>query len=172
MANLQATLRGQTALDIPVSEIVARSNRLLYHSTDPEKFATLFMGVLEPATHVFEFCNAGHEHPMLFRHAGGGLERLDVGGIALGVLDAFPYEQAATKMEPGDVLVVYSDGIPDAVNEFESPFGEDRVVQCIREHIALPAAGLMNSIIEAVHAHEQGAPRADDLTVIVVKRTR
>ena len=172
MANLQATLRGQTSLDVPLAEMVARSNRLLYESTDPEKFATLFIGILDTTHHTLRFCNAGHEHPMLLRGEGAEIQRLAIGGIALGVLEQFPYEESSTGLEPGDLLVVYSDGIPDAVNEFESPFGEERLLGCIREHAGLPAAALMQKIIEAVHTHEQGAPRSDDLTIVVVKRNR
>jgi sigma-B regulation protein RsbU (phosphoserine phosphatase) len=171
MANLQATLRGQTAFDVTVARTVARSNRLLYLSTDPEKFATLFMGVLDTGRHRLVYCNAGHEHPMLLRHRGGGIERLSTGGMALGVLEEFPYEESETPMEPGDILVVYSDGITDAVNEFDSPFGEERLASTIREAAPLPAAAMMQKIIDAVHTHEQGTPRLDDLTVIVVKRT-
>jgi sigma-B regulation protein RsbU (phosphoserine phosphatase) len=91
--------------------------------------------------------------------------------MALGVLDEFPYEESETPMEPGDILVVYSDGITDAVNEFDSPFGEERLASTIREAAPLPAAAMMQKIIDAVHTHEQGTPRLDDLTVIVVKRT-
>jgi sigma-B regulation protein RsbU (phosphoserine phosphatase) len=109
---------------------------------------------------------------MLFRRDGRGPERLSVGGMALGVLEEFPYEESSTPLEPGDILVAYSDGITDAINEFEAPFGEDRLVNTIRTHADRSAAGLMRSIVDAVQAHEQGAPRLDDLTVIVVKRTR
>jgi serine phosphatase RsbU (regulator of sigma subunit) len=170
MANLQATLRGQSALRMPVAETIARSNLLLHRSTDPEKFATLFMGVLDPATGRIDYCNAGHEQPMLFR-SGGGVERLRTGGLALGVLDAFPYEQATVTLEPGDCLVVYSDGIPDASDELGGFFGEERLVQCIRDHAARPAASIMQHIIDSVCAHESGAERTDDLTIMVVKRS-
>jgi sigma-B regulation protein RsbU (phosphoserine phosphatase) len=172
MANLQATLRGQAAFDVTVAKTIARSNRLLYLSTDPEKFATLFMGILDTRQHAMAFCNAGHEHPMLFRDRSGEIERLSAGGMALGVLEEFPYEESSTSMEPGDMLIVYSDGITDAVNEFETPFGEERLVATIREHARLPAAAMMQKIIDAVHTHEQGTPRLDDLTVIVVKRAK
>ena len=170
MANLQATLRGQTALDKPVAETIARSNQLLYESTDPERFATLFVGVLDQTDGAMSFCNAGHEHPMLFK-SNGELVRLSVGGIALGVLGAFPYEQSSTRLDPGDLLVIYSDGIPDATDELDNPFGEGRLVACIREHARQPAGVLMGKIIEAVCEHERGATRVDDLTVIVVKRS-
>jgi sigma-B regulation protein RsbU (phosphoserine phosphatase) len=169
MANLQATLRGQSAPDIGVAETVARSNRQLYATTDPEKFATLFIGVLEPETGRMWYCNAGHERPMLFRRD-GTLERLSRGGLALGIVDAFPYEEAVATLEPGDSLVIYSDGIPDATDEIGTFFGEERLTQCVSNHRHLDAAGLMGCIIDSVQAHEHGAPRADDLTIVVVMR--
>jgi len=169
MANLQATLRGQTALDGPVGETISRSNRLIYRSTDPEKFATLFIGLLDVDRHELAFCNAGHENPILMRKT-SHIERLATGGMALGVLEEFPYQQDGARMEPGDLLLVYSDGIPDAVNEFDVPFGEERLIACLRDGASEPAAGIVQRIVDAVRAHEQGAERIDDLTVIVVKR--
>jgi sigma-B regulation protein RsbU (phosphoserine phosphatase) len=170
MANLQATLRGQTALDSPVGETISRSNRLIYQSTDPEKFATLFIAVMDMDAHTLSFCNAGHENPILLR-ADGGVDRLATGGMALGVLEDFPYESGDERMGPGDVLVIYSDGIPDAVNEFEHPFGEERLIACLRECAAEPAAEILRRVVTAVREHEQGAERIDDLTIVVVKRT-
>jgi len=169
MANLQATLRGQAALDSPVGETISRSNRLIFESTDPEKFATLFTAVLDLSDSGFSYCNAGHENPVLLRED-GSVERLATGGMALGVLEEFPYQEGRARMEPGDLLVVYSDGIPDAVNEFEHPFGEERLIACIRESAGKPAAEIMRCVVDAVRAHENGAERIDDLTILVVKR--
>lgn len=171
MANLQATLRGQTALDSPVGDTIMRSNRLIYQSTDPEKFATLFIAILDLEEHSLSFCNAGHENPILLR-ADGGVDRLATGGMALGVLDEFPYQAGEERMGPGDILVIYSDGIPDAVNEFEHPFGEERLLACVREAAGESAGEILRRVVAAVREHEQGADRIDDLTIIVVKRTR
>ncbi|MCI0452571.1 MAG: SpoIIE family protein phosphatase [Candidatus Latescibacteria bacterium] len=170
MATLQATLRGQTALEQTVRETISRSNRLIYQSTDPEKFATLFFAVLDAPGGALAFCNAGHEYPMLFKKGGGEPARLVTGGMALGVLEEFPYEEDAARMDPGDTLIVYSDGITDAVNEFDQPFGEDRLRGVVTEHASGRADEILNRVVAAVKAHEGGAPRIDDLTLIVVKR--
>lgn len=172
MANLQATLRGQTVLGRAVAETIANSNRLIFESTDPEKFATLFYAVLDVATGAISFCNAGHEYPMLFTRAGGAPTRLITGGMALGVVPEFPYEEAGARLDAGDTLIVYSDGIPDAVNEFDQPFGEDRLKECVTEFAGESAAVLMARVVEAVKKHEGGSPRIDDLTLLVIKRTR
>lgn len=170
MANLQATLRGQTAILNAVGETIARSNRLIYQSTDPEKFATLFYAVLDPAAGALAFCNAGHEYPMLFRANGSAPVRLVTGGMALGVLEEFPYEEDTARMDPGDTLIIYSDGIPDAVNEFDQPFGEERLTECVRKYATESAEEIMERVVEAVKAHERESPRIDDLTLLVIKR--
>ena len=172
MANLQATLRGQTVVGRTVAETIGNSNRLIFESTDPEKFATLFYAVLDVATGAISFCNAGHEYPMLFTRAGGSPTRLITGGMALGVVPEFAYEEAGTRMDAGDTLIVYSDGIPDAVNEFDQPFGEDRLKECVTEFAGESAATLMDRVVDAVKKHEGGSPRIDDLTLLVIKRTR
>lgn len=170
MANLQATLRGQSALDQAVKEIIARSNRLIFQSTDPEKFATLFYAVLDARVGSLAFCNAGHEYPMLFPKGGASPARLITGGMALGVLEEFPYQEDVATMDAGDTLIIYSDGISDAVNEFEQPFGEERLRACVTEHANERAAEIMKRVVDSVKAHEGDTPRIDDLTLVVVKR--
>jgi sigma-B regulation protein RsbU (phosphoserine phosphatase) len=169
MANLQATLRGQTLVSAPVNESVARSNKLIFQSTDPEKFATLFYGVLDTGGHRLSYCNAGHEIPFVFS-GDGELHRLETGGMALGVMAEFPYEYDAIAFDPGDLLVVYSDGIPDATNEFDHPFGEDRLISLIREFKERPVVSIIDGIIDAVKDHEGTMEQLDDLTLVVVKR--
>jgi len=169
MANLQATLRGQTLVTAPVNESVLRSNKLIFQSTDPEKFATLFYGVLDTNTHRMLYCNAGHEIPFVFTGEGDPA-RLETGGMALGVLDEFPYQYDAVTLNPGDLLVVYSDGIPDATNEFDHPFGEDKLIALIREFKDRPVVSIIDSIIDAVKDHEGKTEQLDDLTLVLVKR--
>jgi len=169
MANLQATLRGQAVLDAPVRETISRSNRLIYESTDPERFATLFYGLLDLSSNRLGFCNAGHENPILLTN-NATVDRLETGGMALGVLEEFPYEEDGVPLHPGDVLVVFSDGIPDATNEFDHPFGEARLLELIAEHRQLSAAELIDRIIADVLEHEGDTPQLDDLTMVIVKR--
>lgn len=171
MANLQATLRGQVRFNPGAEECVVWSNRLLYQCTDPEKFATLFYGVLDPARHELHYCNAGHERPLLLRAADGPPEELAAGGIVLGVLDDFPYQASTVRLEPGDLLVVYSDGVTDADDERERPFGRDRLLATIAAGQGRPAAELVAAIVEAVRAHARSAPQTDDVTLVVLRRT-
>jgi serine phosphatase RsbU (regulator of sigma subunit) len=114
MANLQALLQGQVIHPSGVAEIVARINDLLARSIDPSRFASFFYGVLDRNAATFTCTNAGHNPPLLLR-ADGPIEQLTVGGLLLGMLPSMPYQQQTVTLGPGDVLVMYTDGITEAV---------------------------------------------------------
>ena len=169
MANLQATLRGQTLVDAEVRERIERSNKLMHRSTDIEKFATLFYGLLNVRDHEISFVNAGHEAPLVFT-SDGKIIRLETGGLALGVIDNFPYKQDTLSFARGDLMVVYSDGVTDATNETDEPFGLERLTSVVREGQSDPAAVVVESVVKSVEKHKGEAAQLDDITVVVVKR--
>lgn len=169
MANLQATLRSQTLLETAPSESIRRSNQLLYRSTDPEKFATLFYGILDFESHQLTFSNAGHENPFLYGTNSSPV-RLETGGTVLGVVENFPFEEEAVSVNPGDTLVVFSDGITEAFDTTDDQFGEERLAKIIAKHKDESALAITNCIIDEVKRHAGSAPQADDLTLVVVKR--
>ena len=168
MANLQATLRGQTLNDVAVADCVQRSNRLLFRSTDPEKFATLFYGVLNTTDHSICFSNAGHENPILFGQT--ETRRLATGGTVLGVIDNFLFEEEVVPFNSGDILVIFSDGITDAFDANEDQYGEEKLLRVIEEHGDERAEVLTDLIIGSVEEHARSVPQTDDLTLVVVKR--
>ncbi|HKJ67279.1 MAG TPA: GAF domain-containing SpoIIE family protein phosphatase, partial [bacterium] len=151
MANLQATLRSQTLFGSSCKESLTRSNKLLYHSTDIQKFATLFYGILDCERHHIEYSKAGHEAPFLFSK-NSDVRRLNTGGTILGFMENSAYKEETISFKPGDVLVIYSDGITEAMNEEEEQFGEEGLEPVIREHIDLPAEHLIGKIVEAARA--------------------
>lgn len=169
MANLQATLRGQTLLAGSVRDCIRRSNRLLHQSTSSEKFVTLFYGILDQDRHSLSFTNAGHENPFLLSE-GGTADRLTEGGVVLSILEEFPYEEATVGLRPGDVLVIFSDGITEAINPAQEMFGEARLAAVIAEHRHKAAADLIEQIIGAVREYAGTAAQTDDMTLVVLKR--
>jgi sigma-B regulation protein RsbU (phosphoserine phosphatase) len=169
MANVQATLRGQTLLDGDVASCIRRSNRLLFESTPPEKFVTLVYGALDPSDHSFRFTNAGHDHPCLFRQKGKTV-RLESGGIVLGILPDYDYESGAISFGAGDVLVIYSDGVVESMNAANEQFGLDRLTGVITANLSGSARGILSAIVDAATKHAGAAPQYDDMTVVVVKR--
>ncbi len=170
MANLQATLRGQSVLCPSPNECLTRSNRLLYLSTSPEKFATLFFAHLDSGNHTLHYSNAGHDFPFLFSDREAP-DRLKSGGVMLGAFEEFAFEEGSVSMNPGDVLVISSDGISEAMNPNLEQFGEDRLQSVIQKHRGDPPSLLIDRIVEAVRAHAGTQPQSDDMTLIVVKRT-
>ena len=170
MANLQATLRGQTHAAASPSDCLRRSNRFLHQSTSPDKFATLFYGVLDGSSHILTYCNAGHDHPVLF-HSDGTIERLGAGGLMLGALDDFPFEEGKVDVKPGAVFVVYSDGITEAWNTAEEMFGEERLLETLRRALGLSAREIIDRLFSTVRQHAGAAEQSDDMTVLVMKRT-
>ena len=169
MANLQASLRGQTLMDIQCKECVAFTNNLLYNSTDNNKYATLFYGVLHSVQNQITFCNAGHNEPILIDHKGDVL-RLKEGGMIVGILPEITYEEKTIDLQPDTILVVYSDGITEAMNIKEEEFGEERLIDLIKKNRTLPASELINLIINTVNEHAGNVDQMDDMTLVIIKK--
>jgi len=169
MANLQATLRGQTLLRVNSKECLTRANKLLFLSTDSKKFATLFYGVLDTMNHQLIFCNAGHDNPFLISDS-NELKRLKTGGIVLGFIEEYNYEEETILLNRDDVLVLISDGITEAMNASEEEFGESRLAEVIQTNREKPAEDIIEHILAAVKLHTGETEQMDDMTVVVIKR--
>jgi serine phosphatase RsbU (regulator of sigma subunit) len=169
MANVQATLRGQTLTSSTSAICVQRANRLLHQSTSSDKFVTLFYSRLETSTNILTYCNAGHDNPFLFS-GNGAPRRLGTGGLVLSIMEDFPYEEEQVHLSPGDVVVIYSDGITEAVDLSQAQFGESRIESVVSSRRSLSASGIIDSIVSAVREHAGNAPQADDMTIVVIKR--
>jgi sigma-B regulation protein RsbU (phosphoserine phosphatase) len=168
MANLQATLRSVSLMESSPRVCIERANRLLYQSTSSEKFVTLFYGVLDPEAKTISYSNAGHDNPFLFHH-GAEPARLGVGGVVLSIMETFPYAEETIPMGEGDLLVIYSDGIVEAINPDQEQFGQDRLAEVIRQHRDASPGELIDSIINAVKVHAGTAAQMDDMTLVVVR---
>jgi phosphoserine phosphatase RsbU/P len=171
MANLQATLRGQTLTSGSPKTCLERSNQLLYQSTSPEKFATLFYAILDLQNHHIHYSNAGHDNPYLCSPQ-SATKRLKVGGIPLGMLSDFSFEQESVPIEEDSVLVAYSDGVTEAMNAQEEMFGEERIAAVIDGHKCEPASEIVDHLVSAVKTFAAGYPQSDDITVVVMRRKK
>ena len=169
MSNVQATIRSQGRLAPDVDACVSRSNDMLHASTDSDKFVTMFYGVLNTRTHRLEYCNAGHNPPIMLAR-GGGPRLLETGGPVLGVLPGFPYERGEAEFRPGQTLLVYSDGFSEAMNHRFEEFGEDRLRSSAESNAAMPPGELVNALLGEVNAFCGDAPQADDMTIMAVQR--
>jgi sigma-B regulation protein RsbU (phosphoserine phosphatase) len=171
MANLQATLRGQTLTTGSPKTCLERSNQLLYQSTSPEKFATLFYAILDLQNHQIHYSNAGHDTPYLCC-GNAATKRLKIGGIPLGMLPDFTYEQESVQLEDDSILVAYSDGVTEAMNAQEDMFGEERIAAVIDQHKQAPASEIIDHLVSAVKTFAAGHPQSDDITVVVMRRKK
>ena len=169
MANVQATFRNQAQYTDSPAECVRRSSRILFQNTTSEKFVTLFYGVLDFAHHRLVYSNAGHEQPLLYTGTTKP-ERLGTGGVVLGILEEYPFEEATVAFKPGDLLVIFTDGISEAINSAMVQFGEKGIEEVIRINRSRSAEGIRDSIISAVRSHADGVAQADDITLVVVRR--
>jgi len=168
MANVQATLRAQMLIDANPRSHIVRANTQLFRSTDTDKFVTMFYSILDTETHRLSFVNAGHDNPYLLDKS-NGCQRLEIGGTMLGLMEQFPFEEDYVDLERGSLLVIYSDGISEAMNLEEEEYGEERLEALIRELRELPAQSI-EKIVDSVKDHAGICPQSDDITLIVLKR--
>jgi sigma-B regulation protein RsbU (phosphoserine phosphatase) len=160
-------LRTASGQGAPVAEIVGRVNTVIQHAALSGTFVSLFYGQLSDDG-TLEYCNAGHELPLLISR--NRIRRLDVGGTVLGPLPSARYESSRVRLEPGDTLVLYTDGIPERINAAGSFFGVERIEQLVSRLIDRPAQAVTASLLAEVDAFAAGVPAQDDMTVVVVRR--
>jgi len=171
MASLQAALRSQLLTEesrtLSTAELVTRLNRHLFYNTGDDRFATFFVAVYDCSTRVLRYTNAGHLPS--FCIYGGTAIHLDCGGIVLGVVDEYPYEQGSVEVPPGALLIGYSDGLVEPENVYGEEFGIHRLkaaaLSLQNDDPNLVANGLMQAAEEWAGTPEQ----ADDMTVIVAR---
>jgi len=169
MANLQATIRALVPLRLPLNELTARVNDLMCQNTGGNKFVTFFWGIIDAVTRSFTYVNAGHNYPMLF-HSDGTVERLERGGMILGVLKTTtPYEEDTVQLRDGDVLVLFTDGVSEAMNKQSEEYGEDRLQATVLRCKHCEPDALIATIHTDILAHAAGASQSDDITMMVLK---
>jgi sigma-B regulation protein RsbU (phosphoserine phosphatase) len=169
MALLLAVLRTLVDEQLEACALVARLNTQICRHSPSSRFITLFYGVYTPSTGSLTFVNAG-QNPPLLRRANGAIERLAGTGIALGMFDGSTYEAAQTHVAPGDMLLMYSDGITEAENPAGEPFEEAGLEHFVASRGGDPPAVLAPAILRAVEAHARDSRFTDDLTVLILKR--
>ncbi|MCP4548346.1 MAG: SpoIIE family protein phosphatase [bacterium] len=197
MSNLQASLQGQVIHPSTVAEVVQRINDLLVRSTDDNMFATFVYCLLDTNNANLTLTNAGHNPPILLRKNGSVL-MLETGGLILGMLPKMSYKQETVHMDPGDVLILFTDGITEAevtivsddldvaadgaadsvaadddvdeVVDDSNMYGEERLLQVLKDKAHLSAIEIREAILKSVNSFTKGSPQSDDITLVVIKR--
>lgn len=171
MSSLQARVRMLAEDGLDAATLVARLNRAVALNCPANRFITFFLGILDPATGAITYCNAGHNPPLMIRR-NGRVEPLKGGGLVLGILPKAKYQQMHATLNPGDVLVLYSDGVTEAARPADNEeFGEEQLANVIATAPPeMRPTDLVGHVNQAVEHWLEGTPAADDVTLVVIRR--
>jgi len=167
MAAFRASLKAEIRNNFTIRTILNKVNYLLFESLERENYVTAVYGVLDTKSKIFTFSNGGHNPPILYR-PNGTIEYLTEGGIALGMFPNSTYEERSIPLNRGEIIVFYTDGITEAMNEKREEFGIKRLEEIIRNNHSLPARDLQAKIIDKINQFTSGN-KNDDLTMMVIK---
>ncbi len=172
MASLQASLRGQAIQGQEnLAQLMGNVNRLVYDASAENRYATFFYAEYKAQTHELTYVNAGHNAPIILRRAEGEWQiiRLEVGGAVVGLLPRFPYQQETVKLERGDVLIGFTDGISEAMNPEDEEWGEEQLIAALKTCNGLSASETIARLVSAADAFAAGAKQHDDMTIVIVR---
>lgn len=168
MAFLRASLRAATHIGYATNISMAKVNYLLWESIERNQFVTAFHGILDASNRTLSYSNAGHNPPLLLK-ANGETQFIEHGELPLGMFGETRYHQYHLLIEPGDVLLLYTDGVTEALSPEGVEFGRDRLVQAVMENHEQPARELIASLEMAVLGWTANAGASDDVTFFVIK---
>ncbi len=170
MAVSSSLLRGLALASSEPEETLRQANRTILNETQSGMFVTVYYGLLDPNGQLIGV-NAGHNQPLLYRTSRDSWEFLPRGGRPLGWFADLPVERVTYQLEPGDVVVFYTDGLVESENVLGEPFGDERLVNAVRQTAGRPAENIMRHIIESMIEFRGAAPPFDDTTLVVVRYT-
>jgi serine phosphatase RsbU (regulator of sigma subunit) len=163
---LKATMQ---TTNMPVSRLMAATNRYLCANNPSEMFVTAYAGTLDTRTGVVEYCDGGHEAPLI-RRQDGRVKLLDkVGGLALGCVEDYPYASGTLQLWPGDTLILYTDGVTEATNAQDEMFSTDRLVDMLQNLDEADPPQAVHRILDAVRAFSGNVPQSDDITILTLQ---
>jgi phosphoserine phosphatase RsbU/P len=173
MASLRACLRTMTTFgEEDLAQLMERLNQLVYESSAAHRYATFFFAVYDPPARKLVYVNAGHNPPFLLRNGAGGsatCERLKAGGAVIGLLPHTAYEEESLTLNPGDLLVLYTDGFSEAMTNDDEEWGEERMLAAVEAVRSKAAGEVLSGLFEAADRFTQGAPQQDDMTLLTLK---
>ena len=152
--------------------IVKRLNRNIAAKCPSNRFITFFLGVLDPETWTFQYCNAGHNPPLLVRKD-RTIEMLEGGGMILGIIPDAEYETRSVQLNKGDVIALYSDGVTESMPfESEEEYGEERLGTILSANVTKTATSISDMVLADITKWTAGGGFADDVTLVIAKRTQ
>ncbi len=170
MATFRAALRSEVRKNRPIAEIIQDVHATLVDSIDLSRFVSTVFGTLEPGTGTFSYVNCGHNAPLLL-HARGGCDVLTAHRPALGMFGGAAVAPATAMLDPGDTLLLYTDGVIEIADAADTAFGEERLEGVLRDAASKPAEAIVAAVVDATHAFSGRERYDDDFTLLVVKRS-
>jgi len=170
MALSRTVMRASAADARSPVDAVMRANELLTADTSSGMFVTLFYGILDVTTGHLRYARAGHNPPLHFDRVGDRVRPLEAKGIVLGIIEDVSFEERSVTLGAGDVLVLYTDGVTEAIDSKEEEYGVERLMEVIRANGESSATEIIESIVQGVTRFSSGVPQFDDTTLVVVKR--
>jgi sigma-B regulation protein RsbU (phosphoserine phosphatase) len=158
-------------IDSDMETLAGRLHRQLFRSLAAEQFVTLFVGELDPASGIIRYVNAGHE-PVLVVRTGGNIDVLDSTTLPMAMIEEIPLVTAEAQLSPGDLMVIFSDGIPEATTNGDRFLGLDSVKQALAEKRAEPLPAIRSSVVQLVESFLAGGPASDDVTLVMLRRQK
>jgi sigma-B regulation protein RsbU (phosphoserine phosphatase) len=175
MASLRASLRGLTRnCNGDLAAMMREVNELVYEASANNRYATFFFAQLDPLSRRLSYVNAGHNAPALIRRLLAGADRpeiirLEAGGPVIGLLEYSEYEESTLMLQPGDILLAFTDGISEAMTADGEEWSEDRLIEHLAKCPDMPATALVNCLMEAADEFAAGAPQHDDMSLVLLK---
>ena len=169
MATFQASLKTLSASSVPLLELAAGLNRYACaHSRNGARFTTAFLAEYDPESRQIAYVNAGHNTPVL-RRANGTIERLDRGGLPFGIMADGTYDSGTLTLQTGDLVLIYTDGLIEAVNERDEEFGETRMLASLQAHASVAAKDMLFAIMSDVQIFVGMTHQHDDITCLLLR---
>jgi sigma-B regulation protein RsbU (phosphoserine phosphatase) len=172
MASIQALLRTLVPINKSPAHVMRQIHKLFIHNIRFETFVTLFIGALDASAKTLTFSNAGHQPPLVLRKNTGrkeSVEMLRPTGAAIGLVEEAEFEEKAIELHEGDLLVLYTDGVTEAVNHQNQEFGRDRLIKLSQRVKNAPVKQVVQEIRRGLEEFSEGKPLADDTTIVICK---
>jgi sigma-B regulation protein RsbU (phosphoserine phosphatase) len=167
MAHLHASFRALVSIGLPLAEVMERASRMFCESTLPTHFATLVLGRARPTGEI-DICNAGHNPPLLLK--GSKVEEIEATGLPLGLFCEESFKVSNVLLAPGDTILMYTDGLVESLDQSGAQYGADRLCGVAKRGHSLAPRDLITMCVEDLDSFRGGAPRSDDLTIMVIQK--
>ncbi len=171
MATLRGGLHAQVRSRQSLLQRIKNLNNLICQCTTAGKFITFFHGELHPSSGEISYINCGHNPPLVMKQD-GSYEKLEVGGLILGLMEQIEFDEGKITLNPDEVLVLYTDGVTEAVNKRKQEFEMTRLIATVKKSADKSAAEIMSDVVERVEKFSSGVDQSDDITLMVIKRTK